>query len=551
MQVEGTESQKVKAQGAMSSQPASERAMIRVSSPADGLFIGECPSLSVEEALRALEETHEAQKRWAATPIRERAAFIRRFARVLHERADEVAGLITRENGKPLYEAFIHEVLPIVDLAEYFAARAPKILKPRPVRMHFLINRKSCIHYRPRGVTFIISPWNFPFTIPAGAVVMNLMAGNGVLLKPASLTPLIAYRMRELFDEAGLDPKLFQIVSGPGRMAEELIVRGAPMLGFVTFTGSTEIGRNVGAVCGRHFLPCSMELGGKDAAVVCADADIKKAARAIVTGAFANSGQVCASLERAYVHRDIYDELVNEVVRLTRNLRQGVPGYDPSVDIGAMTSEEQIRVIEAQIEDAAALGAQVLTGGRRSRLGPMFFEPTVIAGATEDMLVMREESFGPVLPIMKVEDEEEAVRHANDSIYGLSAYVFTRNRKKAGAIAGRLEAGTVMVNDVIITHAMPETPWQGVKQSGVGRAHSDEGLRDLCHAGHVNYDVISIPSMFWDRFWVWHPYHGRKVNLYHALYGLLFVRYGLKRRLALLGKLVLNSLLPSKRPERA
>ena len=240
--------------------PSTPRKVIDIFGPADGKKIGEVPVCSVEDALNALHKVHAAQKKWALVPIEERCRVIKAFARILLDRSDEVARLLSAENGKPLYESYAHEVFTVIHLASYFARRAKKILKPEPLPLWIFKNRTSYIHYRPRGVTFIISPWNFPFTIPAGAVVMNLLAGNGVLLKPASLTPLIAYKMRALFDEAGLDPNLFQVVSGPGRMAQEVIEKGSGLIGFVNFTGSTEIGRVVASVCGKHLIPCSMEL---------------------------------------------------------------------------------------------------------------------------------------------------------------------------------------------------------------------------------------------------------------------------------------------------
>jgi succinate-semialdehyde dehydrogenase/glutarate-semialdehyde dehydrogenase len=516
-----------------------KRRVIDVISPTDGNRIGEAPSFDVDDALKSLHEVHAAQKRWAQTPVGRRGEIIKKFARILHERSGEVAGLISAENGKPLYEAYVHEVLPIVHLCAYFAGRAKTILRPRPLPILVFKNRRSYLHYRPRGVTFIISPWNFPFTIPAGAVIMNLLAGNGVLLKPASLTPLIAYKMREIFDAAGLDPKLFQVVSGPGRMAQDLIEKGAPLIGFVNFTGSTGIGRVVASVCGRHLIPCSMELGGKDPAIICSDADIALAARSVVMGAFGNSGQICASVERVYAHKDIYDDFVREVTGLTRNLRQDNPLKNHSADIGAMTSEEQIQIVEEQLRDAVAKGATVLTGGKRSDRGRMYFEPTILTNVTEDMEAVREETFGPLLPIMKVPSDEEAIRLANDSIYGLSAYVFTGDSSKGRRIAEQLEAGTVMVNETLLTHAFPETPWQGFKASGMGRVHSDEGLRDLCLACHVNYDTMPIPKLLWDMFWVWHPYGPEKTSRFHSLYGLLFVPYGVGKKLGFLKNMLL------------
>ena len=514
------------------------RTMLEVFSPADEKRIGEVPSLSVDEALAALRETREAQERWAGLSIGKRLEIIKAFGEILHERADEVAKLLSAENGKPLYEAYIHEVLPVIHLSAYFVKRAEKILAPKPIPIWIFKNRKSYIHYKPRGVTLIISPWNFPFTIPAGAVIMNLIAGNGVLLKPASLTPLIAYKMREIFDAAGLDPKLFQIVSGPGKMAEELIEKGAPHINFVNFTGSTGIGKVVASLCGRLLIPCSMELGGKDPAIICEDADIALAARSVVNGAFGNSGQICASVERAYVHKSIFDIFVKEVVKLTHELIQDDPAGNSSADIGAMTSREQIEIVQRQVEDALGKGAHVLAGGKVSDKGRMFFEPTVLTHVTDDMEVLREETFGPVLPIMSVEDDREAIRKANEGVYGLNAYVFTKNTENGRRIAEQIEAGTVMLNETLITHVFPETPWQGFKESGTGRAHSDDGLRDLCLPCHVNYDIIPIPRLLWKKFWIWHPYNPSKIRRFHSLYGLIFVNSSLGKKLSLLKNLL-------------
>jgi succinate-semialdehyde dehydrogenase/glutarate-semialdehyde dehydrogenase len=520
--------------------PSTSRKVIDIFGPADGKKIGEVPVCSGEDALNALHKVHAAQKKWAHIPIEERCRVIKAFARILLDRSDEVARLLSAENGKPLYESYTHEVFTVIHLASYFARRAKKVLKPKPLPLWIFKNRTSYIHYRPLGVTSIISPWNFPFTIPAGAVIMNLLAGNGVLLKPASLTPLIAYKMRELFDEAGLDPNLFQVVAGPGRMAQEVIEKGSGLIGFVNFTGSTEIGRVVASVCGQRLIPCSMELGGKDPAIICADADIALAARSVVMGAFGNSGQICASVERVYAHTDIYDAFVKEAVRLTKRLRQGHPLENCSTDLGAMTSEEQVLIVQRQIQDTVSKGAKILTGGRRLPIEGRFFEPTVLVDVTPDMEVIAEETFGPLLPVMRVHSDEEAIKEANKSVYGLCAYVFTKNTRKGRRIAEQLEAGTVMVNETIITHGFPETPWQGFKASGLGRVHSDEGLKDLCLACHVNYDTMPIPRILWDRFWVWHPYDGAKISRFRSLYGLCFVPADMK---TMLGR-VMNMLRP-------
>lgn len=519
---------------------AKTKKIIEVHSPPDGRKIGEVPSFSVDEALTCLKEVYAAQARWKQVSISDRLNIMKNFARILHKNAEEVAKLLSMETGKPLYEAYVHEILPIIHLTAYFVKRAEKILNPKPIPIWIFKNRKSYIHYTPRGVSFIISPWNFPFSIPAGVTIMNLIAGNGVLLKPASLTPLIAYKMREMFNEAGLDPGLFQVISGPGKMAEELIEKGASCIGFVNFTGSTAIGKVVASVCGKHLIPCSMELGGKDPAIICEDADIALAAKSVVLGAFGNSGQICASVERVYAHKNIFDAFVTEVTRLTKHLRQDHPLKNSSADMGAMTSQEQIHIVEKQLEDAIKKGANILTGGKRSDKGAMYFEPTIITNITDDMEIICEETFGPLLPIIKVDDENEAIRRANDSIYGLNAYVFTKNTKKGKKVAEQLVAGTVMINETLLTQALPDTPWQGFKASGIGRVHSDEGLKDLCLASHVNYNTMSLPKPLWNNFWLWHPYNREKFSQFHSFYGLLFVSYSIGEKITLFKNMLLR-----------
>jgi succinate-semialdehyde dehydrogenase/glutarate-semialdehyde dehydrogenase len=331
--------------------------------------------------------------------------------------------------------------------------------------------------------------------------MMSLIAGNAVVLKPSEVTPLIALKARELYLAADLPPDLFQIVTGRGAAGAALINAG---IDYCVFTGSVNTGKKVAAACGERLIPCTLELGGKAPAVVCADADLDRAAQAITWGGFANSGQVCASVERVYAIDAIHDQLVGKIVERTLQLRQGDASATPSagdVDVGAMAWDQQVAHVEKLVDAAVAQGARVATGGKR-RAGPgLFFEPTVLLDCTHEMDVMTKEIFGPVIPIMRVRDEEEAVRCANDSHLGLIAYVFTRDRERGKRLAERIEAGTVMVNDVLNTYACPETPWGGVKQSGIGRTHSVIGLRDLCETRHVNYDRVALGREVW-----WYPY---------------------------------------------
>lgn len=496
--------------------PAPKTAVIVSRNPATGEVLGQVEACDEQRAREAIARARVAQQRWESAGLEYRCKVIERLRDVLLRNADELARLITKETGKVLAESLTFEVLPVVDLAGYFAKRAPNILAPRRISMHLLRYRRSYVHYRPRGVVLVISPWNFPFTIPMGEIIMALVAGNAVIQKPASLTPLVALQARKYFDEAGLDPDLFQVLPGKGALGSRMIEMGVD---YVNFTGSTHVGTQVAALCARQLIPCSMELGGNDPAIVCADADLELAAGSIVWGAFANAGQICASIERVYAHRAIYDKLVERIVERASKLRVGNP-LDDQVDIGAMTDPAQMQVVEQHIEQALAAGAKVLVGGKRMTGSGQFFLPTVLVDVTDDMDVMKEESFGPLLPIMPVDSDEEALERANHSPYGLSANVYTRDRQRGRRLAERIEAGTVVINDCLITHGCPETPWGGVKKSGLGRVHSDEGLRDLSQAYHVNEPAVPT-VVSWSPFWqpYSHKQYERLLAAMRAVFG--------------------------------
>jgi succinate-semialdehyde dehydrogenase/glutarate-semialdehyde dehydrogenase len=510
-----------------------EARLLEVFNPADGEKIGAVEKIGSDEAMRRLKRVQAAQKIWGARSHGQRKKQVRAFLELLYKKADEVAELLSRETGKPLYEAYLFEVIPLMHLTAYFLKRVEKILKPQRIHVSVFRNRVSYVHHKPRGVVLVISPWNFPLSIPFGEVVMALLAGNGVLLKPASRTPLIALKMAELFVEAGLDPELVSVMVADGRTASTVIDSGE--VNYVNFTGSTQVGRRVGALAGKHLIAHSMELGGKDPALVCADADLDKAARSVVWGAFANSGQICASVERVYVHRDVCERFVEKVVVHTRALRQGAPLGGGEVDLGAMTDPAQAETVSAQLADAVEKGARLLTGGQRFGHAGLFFAPTVLVDVNEEMQVMREETFGPLLPIAPVDSIEEGIRRANDSPYGLNAYVFTRDARAGRHIAEQLEAGTVIVNDTLMTHAFPETPWGGVKESGMGRVHSDDGLRELTEARHVNYELFSLANP------VWFPYSRPKARRFLAAFDLLDRQNGLHGKISSLWKLLRGS----------
>jgi len=480
---------------------AQEKPVIISRNPATGEALGEVPVMDLTAVDEAVARARSAQRYWADVDIERRCEMVLTFRDALVEDTDAFCEAISLENGKPRVEALVHDVLSVADLCTFFAKRGPEFLAPRRISLHLLKHRASYIHYVPRGVVGVIGPWNFPFALPFGPTIMSLIAGNAVVIKPSEWSPLIALRAKALFDRVGLPPDLVQIVTGYGETGAALI---EARVDHMVFIGSVRTGRRVAAACGERLIPCTLELGGKAPAIVCADADLERTARALVWGAFANAGQVCASVERVFAASPIHDALVARVTELANALRQGDPQrFD--TDVGATCFPRQLEVAEALIEDAVAKGAKVVTGGKRGEGPGQFFPPTVLADVQTDMRILHEESFSPLMPIMRVRDEEEAIALANETRYGLLAYVFTRDRAKGRRIAERVEAGTVMVNDVLSTYGAPETPWSGVKDSGIGRIHSDDGLRDLCQARHVNYDLIGpLKRELW-----WYPYDER------------------------------------------
>jgi succinate-semialdehyde dehydrogenase/glutarate-semialdehyde dehydrogenase len=478
--------------------------------PASGAEVGRVPQASSDEVSAAVEQARAAFQAWKTTSFKQRAAYIMKAREVILSEMDGIAHLISDESGKPVAEALSMEIVPVLDLMHYFARNTEKILKPARIGigLYGLMGRTSKTVYHPLGVVGIIPAWNYPFSIPLGEAVMALMAGNTVVIKPSELTPMVGLKIGEIFEKAGLPENCVQIVSGGGGTGAAL-VESAPDK--IMFTGSVATGKKIAQAAGKDLTSVVLELGGKDPMIVFADANLELAAGAAVWGAFCNSGQSCSSVERLYVQEAVAEELTRKIVEKTKQLKQDT-GDNETTSIGAMSSERQIKIVEDHVEDFRAAGAKIEIGGRRNpKLEGLFYEPTVITGADNDMRAMQEETFGPTLPIATFSTEEEAIRLANDSEFGLTASVWTRDRAKGQRVARQIEAGSVCINEVLYTHGIAQAPWGGFKNSGRGRTHGREGLMELVQPQHIHTNHLALLPDAW-----WMPYSSTAVETFRG-----------------------------------
>ena len=472
--------------------------------PATGELIGSVETLTPSKVQGVVDEVAEVQPFWAALSLQDRARYMRRGVDVLLEDLDEIAELLTNEQGKPRVESYTMELLPTVDSLKWIADNGPSILSDEKLSMPVFLKSKSAkFTYEPIGVVGVIAPWNYPWSIPFGEVAIALMCGNGVVLKPASLTPLIGERIRQTFEKAGLPEGLIRTVHGGGRIGDALVKSTA---GKIFFTGSVEVGKKVGVECAKRMKGSVLELGGKDPQIVCADADLANAVSGSVWGGFANAGQTCSGIERVYVVEDVAGEFLEGVVRETERLTVGDP-REWTTEIGPMVSDDQAAIVTELVDDAVKSGATKLTGGPTKIKGMKgsFIAPVVLTDVTHDMRIMNEEIFGPVLPVMKVGSEEEAIKLANDSQFGLGASVWTKDRAKGERMAHQIESGMVWTNDHSFSHGACQCAWGGVKDSGLGRSHSKFGF----------YECVNIKQLAWEPGWtrdMWWQQYDRKLG---------------------------------------
>ncbi|MEZ5137679.1 MAG: succinic semialdehyde dehydrogenase [Acidimicrobiales bacterium] len=449
------------------------REMKAVTSPLTGEVLGEVPIGTADDVAQAMAECRRVQARWAATPVKQRAQVLLRYHDLVLEHQDELLDLIQAENGKARVWAF-EEIMDQAITARYYARLAPRALKPhrRLTAMPGLVSATE--HHVPKGVVGVISPWNYPLVLATSDALAALVAGNGIVIKPDSQTPFTALRAFELLEEAGLPKGLVQIITGPGTQVGSAIIEAAD---YLMFTGSTATGRTIGAQIGERLVGYSAELGGKNPMIVTADVDLDRAVEGATVACFANTGQLCISIERIYVDQQIAPAFLDRFGARVAGLKLGAEqAYGP--EVGALASKAQLDKVTEHVTDALDKGARLVAGGTaRPDLGPFFYEPTLLTDVTPEMDLYREETFGPVVAIYPYATVDEAIEQANDTEYGLNASVYCGDTGKGTKIGERLMAGTVNVNDGYSSGwGSIDAPMGGMKASGMGRRHGRDGL---------------------------------------------------------------------------
>jgi len=449
--------------------------------PATGKVLAHIERTPPEMVGRTVVLARAAQKEWAKVPLRERCRRLRKLRDCLMASRNELADTVVGESGKPRVEALFADIFVALDSAEYWSRKAPAALRRERVPHHSLaaMAKSGYLVYEPLGVIGIISSWNYPLAIPIGQIIPAVAAGNAVVSKTSDFTPRCGALV---------------VVQGGGEVGQALVDASPDK---VLFTGSVATGRQVAEACAKKLIPTVLELGGKDAMIVLADADLETASSAAVWGSYTNCGQVCLSVERLFVEQAVSQRFAELCVEKTKKLHLG-PGSDPATDVGPLIRPQHVSRMSDLIEDAVARGARVLCGGHpRPDLGPNFFEPTVVADVDSTMNLFQEETFGPILAIQTVKGAEEAIRHANDSPFALAASVWTKDAKKGQAIAQRIRAGTVMVNDAISCFAIAEAPHGGIGASGWGRTHGRAGILEMVHTKYIDVDRLPRKEKPW------------------------------------------------------
>lgn len=502
--------------------PAQEIEVTVCSNPATGEIIAKYPVDTIDDVIEAVKNARSAQPAWQALPLKKKIEYVMKFAEYIQKNSAKVAGAISLDNGKTLFDAMMAEVAPAALAASYYCKNAARFLKDRKLRIGhiMLMNKRSRIVRVPYGVVGIISPWNYPFAIPFSEVVMGLLAGNTVILKAASETQVVGHILKECVEYAGLPAHVFTYINMPGSKAGDAFIDAG--VDKLFFTGSVPIGKYLMKKASERLTPLVLELGGNDAMIVCEDADLYRAACGAVWAGMQNAGQSCGGVERIYVDKKVYHEFLAIIKGKVESLRIG-EGTDPASDIGAMTTRKQMMTVQEHIDDALARGAKIFAQSKVPQNSKGNFMPCmVLTDVNHDMLTMKDETFGPIIGVMAVNTMDEAIALANDSSLGLTCSVWSKDRRKAAQIGRRVIAGAVMINDHLMSHGIAETPWGGFKESGIGRTHGDIGFAEMTQPQVIVDDTMSTMPLVRRNFW-WKPFEQIQ---YDGMKGLIDILYG-------------------------
>jgi acyl-CoA reductase-like NAD-dependent aldehyde dehydrogenase len=501
----------------------SEKQTIKVTesfNPITGEKIGETPVHTRTDFLKTIAKAKAVQPQWAGMPLKARVRHIIKIRQYLLDHSEQLSEVIARDTGKVRMDALATEIFPSTTATQYYCKHAKRFLAEQKVRSStwLLCYKRSRIMRIPYGIIGIISPWNYPFSIPFYQVIQALLAGNAVILKAASETQMVARALQEVISAAELPDGLFNCINMPGRLAGNVFLEGG--IDKLSFIGSVQVGKLLMAKAAETLTPLNLELGGNDAMLICDDADLHRAASGAVWAGLSNAGQSCGGVERIYVHEKVFDSFLMILKEKVEHLRVG-RDRDFNTDMGSMTTERQFRTVTEHIKDALKKGARIWVQSNVSENPDLhnLMPATVLINVNHDMDVMRHETFGPVLAVMKVKNMNEAVSLANDSYMGLTGSVWSKDRKKALDLGRQILAGVITVNDHLMSHGLPETAWGGMKQSGIGRSHGRIGMEEMTQTQTIVNDIMPLARK---NIW-WQPYD-RKV--YDGIKASLTVLYG-------------------------
>jgi len=467
----------------------------KIYNPATGEETGSYDIMDKDSVDDAVKKAGIAFKYWSKSDFSVRKKIMKKAIAIIASDPEKYAAVISSETGKTMHDALLADIYSALDMLKYYAKHAEKFLKPVKGTSGILLpGRKAYYVFEPKGVVGIIAPWNYPFTLASSPVVSAVMAGNSVLLKPSSQTTGSGVIIKDVLEQAGLPEDVIQVLTGPGGLTGQALIEHQD-IDMLFFTGSTEIGKEVNVEAAKKLIPAIMELGGKDVAIVTKNANLNRAAHGVLWGGITNSGQTCIGTEIVLVDRTVYDEFLAKITDLAKNLKSGSKGGN----VGSMTMKSQYAIVEDQLQDALDKGAKVAAEGKIDRGRPgLYFPPTILTDTTPEMKVRSHETFGPLLPVVPYDTLSEAIDMANNTEYGLSGAIYTKDMSEGRQIAAKINTGSININDSLITFAIPSLPFGGVKHSGVGIYHSKSGIRAFTNIKSVTeFNWNLKKEIFW------------------------------------------------------